>query len=93
MRTLTALRSEIDRLDVRLVELLNARAACAAEIGRHKAEQALSVEDPAREQDVLSAVLARNAGPLSRAALARIYTAIMDGCKETQQPGAERHDV
>jgi chorismate mutase len=88
MQSLKTLRSTIDRLDVRLVDLLNARAACAAAIGRHKAAGALPVEDPAREQDVLAAVLARNAGPLSREALARIYTAIMDGCKETQQTGS-----
>ena len=86
--SVTTIRTTIDRIDSQLVKLLNERAACAAEIGRQKAAQALPIQDKTREHDVLKTVLALNAGPLSPQALKRIYETIIDGCKETQKPEA-----
>jgi chorismate mutase len=81
------MRTKIDRLDARLVKLLNARAACAVEIGRRKAARSLPIRDQERERAVLQTVLALNAGPLSPRALKRIYRAVFDGCKEIQRQG------
>ena len=46
------LRRRIDLLDEHLVRLLNARAACALEIGRLKREMGIPIYQPAREAEV-----------------------------------------
>ena len=43
------LRKRIDLLDESLVRLLNARAACALEIGRIKRDMGLPIYQPTRE--------------------------------------------
>ena len=45
------LRRRIDMLDEHLVRLLNARAACALEIGRIKREEGMEIYQPTREAD------------------------------------------
>ena len=57
-------RSRIDRLDEDLVRLLNARAACANEIGRLKDQVGMETYQPNRELEVLEHVRTVNAGPL-----------------------------
>ena len=53
------LRKRIDLLDESLVRLLNARAACALEIGRLKREMGIAIYQPAREAEVLAERAAR----------------------------------
>lgn len=72
------LRKKIDALDQRLVELLNARARVAMQIGRIKQISASEVYVPAREKAVLAHVRkAASCGPLSKDAVAAIYREIM----------------
>ena len=61
MSDIDALRRQIDAIDAKLVELLNARAACAVEIGRLKELAGLPVYQPAREAEVLEHVRAAKA--------------------------------
>lgn len=70
-------RRRIDRLDARLVRLLNERAACAQAIAREKRRRGLEVPDPAREAQVLERVCRLNEGPLSDGALERIFRAVI----------------
>ena len=72
------IRSRIDALDRRLVELLSARARLAQRIGRLKEGGAYR---PEREAQVLRGVVGTNPGPLPDAALARVYTEIMSACR------------
>jgi hypothetical protein len=46
---LELLRGEIDRVDAALVELLGHRVVLTERVGRHKATQAITATDPARE--------------------------------------------
>ncbi|HYT94228.1 MAG TPA: chorismate mutase, partial [Gemmataceae bacterium] len=49
---LKALRSTIDKLDLQILELVNKRAALAAEIGKVKNDHGTEIFAPAREEEV-----------------------------------------
>lgn len=70
-------RKRIDALNLKLVELLNERARCALAIADLKKKKMLAIHDPKRERQVLDAVLAENAGPLSDESMRRIFECIM----------------
>lgn len=82
---LTAVRRRIDRLDLRLLGLLNRRAADALAIGRIKQRRKWPVFDAAREASVLRHVARVNAGPLSARAVQRIFQAILRECRRRER--------
>lgn len=71
-------RKRIDELDERLVELLNERAKAALAIGRVKRGMQTPIYDPNRERQVLKYVMSHSNGPLSDAAIRRIFERIID---------------
>ena len=79
------LRKKIDALDEALVRLLNARAACALEIGRCKKEIGLAVYQPSRETEVLGHVQSINPGPLDDAAVRRLFERIIDEARRLER--------
>lgn len=78
-------RKKIDEIDRRLVELLNERARCVAEIGRIKRQNGLPIQEPNREQEVLRHVLEANQGPLEDAALRRVFERIVEEGRSLQR--------
>lgn len=80
-RSLAELRKKIDALDARLVELLSARARLAQNIGGIKKG---AIYRPEREAQVLRRVRELNKGPLSGAALSRLFTEIMSACRSLE---------
>ncbi len=81
---LAKLRARIDATDERIVGCLNERARLAHAVGRLK--QGNQIYRPEREAQVLRRILAKNAGPLGREALARVYTEIISACRALEQP-------
>lgn len=79
------LRKRIDLLDDSLVRLLNARAACALEIGRLKREMGVPIYQPDREAEVLRHVQAANNGPLDQAAIKRLFERIIDEARHLER--------
>lgn len=77
--SLKDIRSKIDALDSRLVELLSARAQLAKQAWQAKGNAA--AYKPEREAQVLRRVRALNKGPLTGAALSRLFTEIMSACR------------
>ncbi len=71
-------RRKIDDIDAKILQLLNERARCTLEIGKLKAMMGLPVFVPEREREVLSAVERANPGPLSNAAVRRLFERIID---------------
>lgn len=72
------IRDEIDRLDVRIVDLLNERTTLGLEAGRAKRLAGRrAVKDLEREREVLLRVAMHNEGPLSQADLLSIYRRIV----------------
>ena len=94
--TLAALRRRIDELDRRLVELLNERSQCALEIGRLKQQEHLPLYQPDREREVLENAERNNQGPLTNAAIRRLFERIIDEARSAERlamhPGGDDKD-
>ena len=72
-------------LDEHLVRLLNARAACALEIGRLKREQRIPIYQPEREAAVIKNVMELNTGPLDEQAIKRLFERIIDEARHLER--------
>lgn len=77
-RELLRLREAIDHIDEVLVRLLNQRAKYAVEIGHLKGVMQIPVYAPDREKEVLANVERWSDGPLSDAAIRRLFERIID---------------
>jgi chorismate mutase/prephenate dehydratase len=86
MTDLNKLRTEIDGIDEKLVDLFNQRARCVLEIGRYKQAEHLAVYEPKREAVVMANVARCNDGPLPDEELATIYVAILAAMRRLQSP-------
>ncbi len=87
-RNLQGLRSQIDKLDLQILKLVNERAAIAGEIGKQKHETGEDFFSPAREQEVLRNVLQVNEkqhGPLAPTAVEAIFREIVSGSRALQK--------
>jgi len=80
------LRTGIDRLDKRLVKLLNERAGLVREVGKLKRGQNIPIYAPHREAQVLERVLAANEGPLPDRTIEGVYRELMSGSFALEQP-------
>lgn len=95
---LKGIRDKIDQLDKQLIDIVNARAACAkqvAEVKQREYEDALArglnpegvlFYRPEREAQVLRRVMANNAGPMDDAKMALIIREVMSSCLALEQP-------
>jgi chorismate mutase len=95
--SLAELRRRIDELDRKLVQLLNERSQCALEIGRLKQREHLPLYQPDREREVLENAERNNQGPLTNAAVRRLFERIIDEARSAERlamhPGGEEKDV
>ena len=82
---LTALRTQIDKIDHELVELMNRRAEVARQIGHLKSSAGQVAYDPAREEMVLERVATANPGPLSSESLKAVYRELISGSRAIEQ--------
>ena len=81
--TLQSLREEIDRIDLDILRLVNARARAAGDIGRLKTGV---LYRPEREAQVLRGVRTHNPGPLSGDTVAFLFREIMSACLAFERP-------
>jgi chorismate mutase-like protein len=70
-------RRRIDKIDQKVVCLLNKRAQCVDKIGRIKKSVGVNVYSPKREKEVLQNISVVNPGPFSRRAVRRIFSCII----------------
>jgi chorismate mutase len=78
-------RRKIDEIDRKLVELLNERSKCVLEIGHIKKQDGSPLYQPDREREVLAAVERANHGPLSQAAIRRLFERILDEARSVER--------
>ncbi|HEY4580453.1 MAG TPA: chorismate mutase [Candidatus Acidoferrales bacterium] len=78
-------RRKIDEIDRKLVELLNERTRCVVEIGRLKKTDGTPLYQPDREREVLAAAERANSGPLSEAAIRRLFERILDEARSVER--------
>jgi chorismate mutase-like protein len=90
--TLSDWRRRIDEIDRKLVELLNERSRCALEIGKIKQAEHLPLYQPDREREVLENAEQANAGPLSDAAIRRLFERIIDEARSAEREAMHSGD-
>lgn len=78
-------RRRIDEIDRKLVELLNERSKCALEIGKIKQQENLPLYQPDREKEVLENAEQNNNGPLTHAAIRRLFERIIDEARSAER--------
>jgi chorismate mutase/prephenate dehydratase len=83
--SLRSIRTQIDRLDLQILKLINVRAGMAAEIGKIKNDHGAEVFSAAREEEVLVHVLESNKGPLDPNTIRAVYREIMSGSRALQK--------
>ena len=91
--TLSDWRRQIDEIDRKLVELLNQRSRCALEIGKLKQAENLPLYQPEREREVLENAERVNAGPLTDAAIRRLFERIIDEARSAERQAMHLSDV
>jgi chorismate mutase len=82
---LSDLRRRIDEIDRKLVELLNDRSRCALEIGKLKHAENVPLYQPERENEVLENAERANPGPLTDAAIRRLFERIIDEARSVER--------
>ncbi len=80
---LKQLRDRIDAIDDEILRLVNQRAQVARDIGSLKGDG--PIYRPEREAQVVHRLQDRNAGPLSRDAVVRLFTEIISACRALEQ--------
>jgi len=85
-------RKKIDELDAKLVELLNERSRCAAEIGKLKRKDGEPIFSPRREREILERVQKLNRGPLGNEAVRRLFERILDEARVVEKESYEEKD-
>src|SRR4051794_29057308 len=83
--SLRTLRTQIDKLDLQILKLVNDRASHAAEIGKIKNDHGSEIFSPAREEEVYQNVLEANKGPLDEATIRAVFREIMSGARALQK--------
>jgi chorismate mutase-like protein len=78
-------RRRMDEIDKKLVELLNERCKCALEIGHLKQQEKIPLYQPTREKEVLRNAENHNEGPLSHAAIRRLFERIIDEARSAER--------
>ncbi|GMV27673.1 MAG: P-protein [Phycisphaerae bacterium] len=85
-KELAEVRKKIDKLDRKLVSLLNERASLVVKVGEAKRAAGLPIYAPHREAEVLDKAIRSNTGPLPNRALEGVYRELMSGSFVLQQP-------
>jgi chorismate mutase/prephenate dehydratase len=80
-----SLRTQIDKLDLQILKLVNERADSAAEIGSLKNETSADVFNPVREEEVIKNVLDASKGPLDEITIRAIFREIISGSRALQK--------
>lgn len=78
-------RKRIDKLDRKLVEMLNQRARAAQEIGRLKRNTQMPIYEPNREKIILQNVRKANRGPFPQADMERTFRRIIAVMRRLQR--------
>ena len=79
------IRKEIDKIDSKIVEILNERANYAKNIGSIKKKKDYPIFEGKREKLISERIEKINSGPLSTNALLNIYSSIIKEMREIQK--------
>ena len=80
------LRKKIDKVNTKIVELLNLRAELSKSIGGLKRQKGVDIYAPDRESEIYKKIIQKNTGPLSDDALKAVFREIMSGTLSLEGP-------
>ena len=80
-----ASRSAIDKIDEKILDLINKRFLLVQEIGHIKKRCGIRIVDKDREKEIINRLTVWNKGPLDDDALHHIFTAIIAGGRGVQR--------
>jgi 3-deoxy-7-phosphoheptulonate synthase/chorismate mutase len=88
-KQLEELRAELDKINFKLLELMNQRAAIVQHIGRLKLKQGINRFDPVRERAMLDQLVANNTGPFDDNTIRHLFKQIFTASLQLQQKEQE----
>lgn len=88
---LEQLRSELDTVNLQLLELLSERARIAQEIGQEKQKQGVPDFDPVREKKMLDTLVDHNQGPFDNETVRHLFKQIFQASLKLQQVDHKKH--
>ena len=86
MKDLKGYRQGIDRIDDRILDLLNKRAKIVLEIGRVKRVEKANFYSPERESEILRRLTSSNPGPFPNDALRILFREILSASLSLEEP-------
>jgi 3-deoxy-7-phosphoheptulonate synthase/chorismate mutase len=84
-RDLNNLRTHVDDLNMKILDLINDRATVVQEIGKVKEKQGVNRYDPIREREMLNFLKAYNKGPVPDGIMEQIFKGIFMSALEMQE--------
>ncbi len=78
------MRTEIDAIDDRLLELVNRRMALAEAIGREKRKSGRPILDNLREEEIIQRLKSGNRGPLTASQVERLFRTVISFSRQLQ---------
>lgn len=82
---LESLRTQVDELNLKILQLINERAEVIQEIGKIKEKQGVNRYDPLRERHMLNLLREHNNGPLSQSVVDHIFKEIFKTALNLQE--------
>jgi len=86
LMSIKQLRTQINKIDEKLVQLLNERARVVVEIGKLKTSSGKPIYAPEREKEVIARILKANKGPLPNKCLTAVWRELMSGSFALEKP-------
>ena len=83
---LSPLRGEIDRIDERILELINQRLEIGKKVGEIKKQKGSQILDRTRERMVIERLSRLNPGPADESLIQYIFNVIITATREIQKP-------
>ncbi|MFD2046356.1 bifunctional 3-deoxy-7-phosphoheptulonate synthase/chorismate mutase [Ornithinibacillus salinisoli] len=79
---LEQLRTQLDDVNLQLLELMNNRAEIVQQIGQIKFKQGMKVFDPIREREMLNHLVEHNHGPFENKTVEHLFKEVFKACLE-----------
>ncbi len=83
-RQMQRLRQQVDRIDQKLLQLLQQRTKLSGEIGETKRRHGAVIYVPERERELLARIMRLTRGKLPARAVAAVYREILSGSRAAQ---------
>ena len=84
---IVVLRQAIDKIDEKILGLINQRLLLAQQIGDFKKQSGIQIKDSGREEEILNRLRAKNNGPVGADGLRNIFEAIIAEGRNVQGTG------